>query len=123
MYAYFLQFGKYMREERFKHRDIDRFGSCVPIELACTYKTSKGVMFDGKTDRHFKGDMIYDSSAVEKITKNVDAKGANMEYQMRADYHNDGEILEEANLSLSETVGKDYSLYTHLHLKLHEDGK
>lgn len=80
-------------------------------------------MFDGKTDRHFEGNMIYDSSAVEKITKNVDAKGANMEYQMRADYHNDGEILEEANLSLSETVGKDYSLYTHLHLKLHDDGE
>ena len=123
MYAYFLQFGKYMREERFKHRDIDRFGSCIPIELACTYKTSKGVMFDGKTDRHFKGDMIYDGESVSKILKNVDAKGSNMAYQMRANFHNDGEILEEANLSLSETVGKDYSLYTHLHLKLHNDGE
>ena len=80
-------------------------------------------MFDGKTDRHFKGNMIYDGESVDKILKNVDAKGSNIDYQMRADYHNDGEVLEEANLSLSETVGKDYSLYTHLHLKLHDDGE
>lgn len=118
MYVYFLQFGKYMREERFKHCDIDRFGSCVPIELECIYKTNRGVMFDGKTDRHFDGSMVYDGDAVSKIVKNTGAKGAELNYGMRADFHNDGEILNEANLSLTQTVGKDYSLYTHLHLKL-----
>ena len=45
MYAYFLQFGKYMREERFKHRDIDRFGSCVLLNLLVRTKQVKGVMF------------------------------------------------------------------------------
>ena len=84
MYVYFLQFGKYMREERFKHRDIDRFGSCVPIELECIYKTNRGVMFDGKTDRHFDGSMVYDGDAVSKIVKNTGAKGAELNYGMRA---------------------------------------
>lgn len=41
MYVYLLQFGKYMREERFKHRDIDRFDSSVPIYMACDYTADK----------------------------------------------------------------------------------
>lgn len=118
MYVYLLQFGKYISEERFKHRDIDRFGSCTPIYLTCDYTTDKGISFNGKTDRHFVGSMIYDSDAVERITKNADMKGASLDYKMHADFHSDGEILNEANLSLSETIGKNYSLYTHLHLKL-----
>ena len=118
MYVYLLQFGKYMCEERFKHRDIDRFGSCVPIWLACDYTTDKGTSFNGRTNRHFAGSMIYDGDAIERIAKNADEKGVSMDYKIRADFHNDGEVLNEANLSLSETLGKNYSLYTHLHLKL-----
>lgn len=47
MYVYLLQFGKHMREERFKHRDIDRFDSSVPIYMTCDYTADKGTSFNG----------------------------------------------------------------------------
>lgn len=115
IFMYFMQYGMYEREGDFVATDTDRFGSCASFNMNYRYTTEEQ---GEKIHRHFEGDMIPDREARLKMTKNVEDEYASVVYQTKADYHSDGVIVEEANFSFTENIGKTYSMYSNLHLVL-----
>ena len=118
---YFMLFGRYEEYGQFEAMDMDRFGSLVPFEMNVSYtRSDKG---NGKLHRHLQGQMIRNSKVIDALCKAVKDSNANVAYETKGDYHSDGLIIEEANFSFNEKIGENYTMYSHLNMKLIPDGK
>lgn len=120
IHCYFFPFGRFGSQEKFEVMDMDRFGSGVAFGVSVNGTT---IEKDGKMHRHFKGNMIYNGDIVRIMGSSIREDHAEVIYQTKADYHNDGFIIEEANFSFLENIGKTYSMYSNLHLMLEKDGR
>lgn len=120
IHCYFFQFGRFNLQESFNVIDMDRFGSGVALMVSVNgTKREK----EGKIHRHFKGDMIHDADVVRTLSKAIKEDNADVVYQTKSDYHSVGLIIEEANFSFLENIGKTYSMYSNLHLVLVKNGR
>lgn len=120
IHCYFFQFGRFNLQERFNVIDMDRFGSGVALMVSVNGTRRER---EGKIHRHFKGDVVYDGDVVRIMGKAIKEDYAEVIYQTRSDYHSDGLIIEEANFSFLENIGKTYSMYSNLHLVLEKNGR
>lgn len=120
IHLYFFQFGRLDFLEKFAVKDMDRFGSGVAFDISIAGKREDK---EGKIHRHFEGRMFDNGEAAKAMRKAVKDDNADVIYKTRADYHNDGLIVEEANFSFIENIGDSYSMYSNLHLTLESDGR
>jgi len=121
IHMYFMLFGRFEDQASFEIMDMDRFGSLVPFKVNVNYTRKNDEA--GKLHRHLQGQMIHDSKVINALCIAVKDSNADVIYEIRGDYHNDGLIIEEANFSYNEKIGENYTMYSHLNLKLVPDGK